>query len=76
MKLENLFKNIKNIAKTSSEITQICFGAIGIIAYYEILGGIEFLKSVKENAYVKDDLQEGDPELGKIVEPVNFEAED
>jgi|GEM_PF-6616993 len=66
----------QNIARASSEITQICFGAFGIITDYAILGGIDFLKSVKENAYVKDVVQEGDAEFGKIVEPISFEVKD
>ena len=66
----------QNIAIVSSEITQVCFGAVGIITDYAILGGIELLKSIKENAYVKDVVQEGEEEVGKIVEPVSFELLD
>lgn len=66
----------KSIAITSSEITQACFQAVGIITDYAILGGVELLKEIKKQAYVKDVIQEGNEEVEKIVEPVNFQVLD
>ncbi len=64
----------KDVAKTSSEIAEVCFEAVGIIADFAVLQGAQFVKAIKEYAYVKDVHVEGDLDEDKIVEPINFEV--